>query len=956
MDAAVWNAVWPEWKFKNVIGRGAYGIVYRAVRLLDGKEEEAAIKVVSLPQDDMEIDQLRAEGFTEEETQNYYASMANEFYEEIQTMKRLNGNVSIVNVQDSAILPRADEFGWNVLIRMECLTPLYEYLDGRKLTEAEVAAMGIDLCRALEVCEENHILHRDVKPENIFVDAEGHFKLGDFGIARQLESTTGAFTRVGTPFYSAPEVAEGKRYDRRVDIYSLGLVLYRIMNSGRLPFMPEKRLLTPGDRRTALERRLSGETLPAPSDASAALSGVILKACEPKAKDRYSSAAEFREALEGIRHRSRAIIPWWRRRGIRIAGILLAVLLAGGGTVIACRGSGNAVDRMTDGIIRAAAGIFSGGSRGNTPAVAPPVSSSEPSGEEPVSSSDDNMIPVPTDEAETSSSETESSEEGSVTSSEEGSSESAEPAAAASSDTEAESSTEAETSSEAAIGTEPAETVHTHSYGEWTVTAEPSCSSAGERSRSCSCGESQTEPLAALGHSFGGWTAAAAASCTAPGKEKRICSRCGAAEERPLAALGHSFGSWTTVTAASCTAPGKEKRTCSRCGTAEERTAAALGHSFGNWTTVTEASCTAPGKEKRTCSRCGTAEERTVAALGHDMVNGICTRCGESTFQFVINADNASYTLAGYDSSMDFSKKIIIPDTYKGLPVTRIRDGLFQSVNFSGGLQLPAKLNYIGEKTFADAVISGTLVIPGSVKTIAEWAFVRATLNEVILSEGVTTLKSVCFGSLQGHPSLTVPSTVKGNEESPFALPGAYACVTHFNTLTINSQSFLDVNGGVAGCLIDTIRIGPNVSGYSVKGNCLIQNATGTLFKVGTSFTIPTDGSVKIIDQAPFFTDFNGVGMLTLYTVTLPEGVKRVVDGAYSSCIQTVYLPHSLEYIFPHAFRGGWGGNYIYAGTTEEWIALTDNNEVSRWGEFSHLEVGCTDGVLYYNSDHWEKK
>ena len=284
MDAAVWNEIWPDWQLKNVIGRGAYGIVYRAVRFLDGKEEESAIKVISLPHDEMEIEQLRSEGMTEEETQNYFASLANEFYEEIQTMKALNGSVSIVNVQDSAIVPRQGEFGWNILIRMECLTPLVEYLDGRMLTEAEVTALGIDLCRALEVCEEHGILHRDIKPENIFVDKEGHFKLGDFGIAKQLEATTGAFTRVGTPFYSAPEVADGKRYDRRVDIYSLGLVLYRLLNNGKLPFMPEKRLLTPGDRRMALERRLNGETLPPPAEASGRLAQVILKACEPKCR------------------------------------------------------------------------------------------------------------------------------------------------------------------------------------------------------------------------------------------------------------------------------------------------------------------------------------------------------------------------------------------------------------------------------------------------------------------------------------------------------------------------------------------------------------------------------------------------------------------------------------------------------------------------------------------------
>ncbi len=134
MDAAVWNEIWPEWQYKNVIGRGAYGVVYRVFRLLNGKEEEAAIKVISLPQDERELEQLQTEGLTEEEAKHYFASMANEFYEEIETMKLLNGKVSVVRVEDSAVIPSGDDCGWKILIRMECLTPLTSYLDGHEMT------------------------------------------------------------------------------------------------------------------------------------------------------------------------------------------------------------------------------------------------------------------------------------------------------------------------------------------------------------------------------------------------------------------------------------------------------------------------------------------------------------------------------------------------------------------------------------------------------------------------------------------------------------------------------------------------------------------------------------------------------------------------------------------------------------------------------------------------------
>ena len=531
----------------------------------------------------------------------------------------------------------------------------------------------------------------------------------------------------------------------------------------------------------------------------------------------------------------------------------------------------------------------------------------------------------------------------------------------------------AETTSARPAETRPSQTVpsstagndpiiHTecaHSTTESYVLPQPTCTTMGERIYFCSiCGERLWgEMIPALGHSFGSWTNVIEVSCTADGKQQMVCSRCGKVEERTLTATGHSFGSWTVVTEPTCTVNGKQQRTCSLCGKVEEETVTAPGHSFSSWTTITEATCTTAGKRQYTCSRCGASEEQTVAALGHDMVDGVCTRCGESSYQFVINADGKSYTLVSVKAGLDTSKKVVLPSTYKGCPVTRIKDGLFRNYQFDGGLQLPASLNYIGESTFHSCRIAGTLTIPGSVKTIAEWAFCRANIDAIILEEGVTTLKSVSFGSMNGRPSLTVPSTVQGYDNA-FSM-AASGGITHFSTLTINSKSVLDAarqGGGIGSCLIDTIRIGSGVSGYTVKGNCLIHNATGTLFKAGVNFTIPTDGSVKIIDGGPFFTDFNGNVASSLYELRLPEGILRVLEAGYSSSIQTVYLPHSLQYIEPVFLGGGGLKNIIYSGTISEWNAICEKVPEERrnnWKYHSGLQLGCTDGVFYYDTDHW---
>ena len=156
--------------------------------------------------------------------------------------------------------------------------------------------MGEELSEALIACHGQGVTHRDIKPDNVFVTAYGGFKLGDFGIARQLESSSGLMSTVaGTRNYMAPEVMLAKgRYDGTVDIYSLGLVLYQLANGGRLPFTED------ASDADALERRFSGEPLPAPSDASPELARVVLKACAFNPQDRYQSAADLLEDLRRV--------------------------------------------------------------------------------------------------------------------------------------------------------------------------------------------------------------------------------------------------------------------------------------------------------------------------------------------------------------------------------------------------------------------------------------------------------------------------------------------------------------------------------------------------------------------------------------------------------------------------------------------------------------------------------
>lgn len=303
MDKELPISPWPEWKIISKIGEGSFGRVYKAQRTEKGRSFYSAIKIITIPASKGELDSVRSESGDEKSVRDYFENLVEECIQEVSTMEYFRGNSHIVSVEDYKVMEYLDEIGWDIFIRMEYLTSFMEYYAGKNLTEKEVMKLGMDLCKALEYCGQLHIIHRDIKPENIFVSRFGDFKLGDFGIARELEKTMSTLSKKGTYSYMAPEMYRGEKYDNRVDIYALGLVLYKLMNHNRLPFLNlEKQLITYRDKENALTRRMSGEKPPAPADAGDALGEVILKACAYDSGERYQTPREFREALEAIRY------------------------------------------------------------------------------------------------------------------------------------------------------------------------------------------------------------------------------------------------------------------------------------------------------------------------------------------------------------------------------------------------------------------------------------------------------------------------------------------------------------------------------------------------------------------------------------------------------------------------------------------------------------------------------
>ena len=285
------NGVWPGWFAVRLLGRGAFGAVYEIQRNVRGNLEKAAMKVLRVPDSDAEVARIQFQGMTWHNTEEYYEKYVDGIHNEIRIMQSFVGNSHIVSYEDYSIRKRYNQIGWDLYIRMELLAGLPDYMKTHSFDEKMTVRLGMDIAQGLRDCHNAGIIHRDVKPENIFVNKVGNFKLGDFGISRNAPGSHDVLSFKGTLAYMAPEVYRMLSTDARSDIYSLGMVLYQCLNDNRLPFVPSK--FSPFDIETARQRRFAGEPIPAPAHGSRALKNIVLRTLEEKPEDRFQTAEEL---------------------------------------------------------------------------------------------------------------------------------------------------------------------------------------------------------------------------------------------------------------------------------------------------------------------------------------------------------------------------------------------------------------------------------------------------------------------------------------------------------------------------------------------------------------------------------------------------------------------------------------------------------------------------------------
>jgi hypothetical protein len=165
---------------------------------------------------------------------------------------------------------------------------------GGALPLGEVRRVLLQLCDALEHAHRAGVIHRDLKPGNVLIDAQGDYLLSDFGLAQLAGGSrlTAAGFAVGTPEYIAPEQGTGRPVDARTDVYALGVLAFQL-STGRLPFQ--------ADTAEAMVHKHEHEPPPSPRQLNPAIPSAferaLLKALAKSPEDRFASAAAFAVAI-----------------------------------------------------------------------------------------------------------------------------------------------------------------------------------------------------------------------------------------------------------------------------------------------------------------------------------------------------------------------------------------------------------------------------------------------------------------------------------------------------------------------------------------------------------------------------------------------------------------------------------------------------------------------------------
>ncbi|MBQ8799309.1 MAG: FHA domain-containing protein [Lachnospiraceae bacterium] len=224
----------------------------------------------------------------------------NALVEKLEFIKRLSGTSGFITIKEYKVV-ELDNASWEIYVLTEPLRPFTDLMAEKEYTEHEAARLGMVICSALESYTDAGMVHGDIRPESLFVTEDGTVLLADYGISGKMQYISNGITQLGSYRYASPEAFHDGVYNTKTDIYALGILLYQLLNKNRFPLCESNTLsLDSEEFKDALKRRLRGETLPAPCNASSKMAALILSACSADPAKRFAVPKALKNALSTL--------------------------------------------------------------------------------------------------------------------------------------------------------------------------------------------------------------------------------------------------------------------------------------------------------------------------------------------------------------------------------------------------------------------------------------------------------------------------------------------------------------------------------------------------------------------------------------------------------------------------------------------------------------------------------
>ena len=154
-----YEPIFGAWRITRLIGEGSFGKVFEMEREDFGVTYKAALKAITVPANESEVREVMAEGMDEASVRDYFGTFVQDLVKEFALMSKLKGNSNVVSYENHQVIEHKGGIGWDILIQMELLTPLNEHTRKHTITRQDVIRLGIDLCKALELCQKYNIIH-----------------------------------------------------------------------------------------------------------------------------------------------------------------------------------------------------------------------------------------------------------------------------------------------------------------------------------------------------------------------------------------------------------------------------------------------------------------------------------------------------------------------------------------------------------------------------------------------------------------------------------------------------------------------------------------------------------------------------------------------------------------------------------------------------------------------------